>query len=131
MSRPGAPSCASRRGPQRRHRRRPLFFWTANVFADTAQLRAVGGFDGQFRAWGAEDVDLGYRLYRGGAHFTFNRRAKALHIPHAEPFEALLEEAASNYRYMTEKCSTPLMRVLAELPPRRFLDFTELAAAAL
>lgn len=103
-------------------------FWTGNVSADTNQLRAVGGFDEQFRTWGGEDIDLGYRLHRAGAHFMVNRDAKALHIPHEKPFDALLDDAAGNYRYMAEKYGTPMMRILAELPPRRFLDFNEVAA---
>ncbi|TDB74892.1 glycosyltransferase [Micromonospora sp. KC723] len=106
-------------------------FWTANVSADTAQLRAVGGFDEEFRSWGGEDLDLGYRLHRAGARFVFNRQAKAVHVPHEKPFEELMDGVTLNYHYMAEKYGTPVMRILAELPPKRFIDFNELVATVL
>ncbi|GAA0368789.1 glycosyltransferase [Micromonospora gifhornensis] len=106
-------------------------FWTCNISADTAQLRAVGGFDEQFRTWGGEDLDLGYRLHRDGAQFIFNRQAKAIHIPHERPFEKLMHSATLNYRYMAEKYDSPVMRILAELKPRQFLDFNDLVAATI
>nr|WTA64406.1 glycosyltransferase [Micromonospora sp. NBC_00855] len=103
-------------------------FWTANVSADTAQLRAVGGFDEQFRTWGAEDIDLGYRLHRGGAHFIFNRRAIAVHIPHEKVLQAAIESDKGNHRYMAGKYRTPVMDVLADLPMERYFDYNELVA---
>ncbi|MDG4792791.1 glycosyltransferase [Micromonospora sp. WMMD1082] len=106
-------------------------FWTGNVSAQTTQLRAVGGFDEQFRTWGGEDLDLGYRLHLNGATFIFNRQAKAVHIPHEKAFDQSMRAATRNYHYMAEKYGSPVMRILAELPPRRFLDFNELAAAAI
>jgi glycosyltransferase involved in cell wall biosynthesis len=36
-----------------------IVFWTCNASAPTQRLRAVGGFDEQFRSWGGEDIDLG------------------------------------------------------------------------
>lgn len=42
-----------------------------------------GGFNELFMgAWGGEDVELGYRLYKGGAHYVLNRRAVGYHQWH-------------------------------------------------
>src|SRR5262245_58895009 len=41
-------------------------FWTLNVSAHTDQLRRIGMFDEEFTSWGAEDIDIGYRLYLDG-----------------------------------------------------------------
>ena len=64
-----------------------VMFWTCNASAETAQLRAVGGFDEAFRSWGGEDLDLAYRLYLDGANFGVNRAASAIHYPHPQSFE--------------------------------------------
>lgn len=50
-------------------------FWTCNASAQTSQVRAVDGFDEAGNSWGAEDIDLGYRLHRNGARFVLRREA--------------------------------------------------------
>ena len=59
-----------------------ILCWTGNVSAPTDRLRAVGGFDEQFRSWGDEDIDLGYRLHLAGVRFVVDRAASSLHYPH-------------------------------------------------
>lgn len=56
--------------------------WGGNVSVTKKALDSVNGFDETMTGWGMEDVELGYRLYRGGAHFIINMDAKAIHIPH-------------------------------------------------
>jgi glycosyltransferase involved in cell wall biosynthesis len=89
-----------------------VFYWTCNVSAPTRQLRAVGGFDEQFRSWGGEDIDLGYRLYLDGARFVLNRSANSIHYPHAKDTADLRFQARANYRYMAQKYDTPIGRLL-------------------
>ena len=89
-----------------------VFYWTCNVSASAEQLRSVGGFDEEFRSWGGEDIDLGYRLYLDGAQFVLNRAASSIHYPHPKKTVHLRVEARANYRYMATKYDTPVGRLL-------------------
>lgn len=59
-----------------------IFFWTGNVSAKREQIMKVGCFDENYKGWGVEDIDLGYRLFLGGSTFSLNLEAKAIHLPH-------------------------------------------------
>lgn len=85
-----------------------LVFWTCNVSVNTAQARAVGMFDEAYRSWGGEDVDLAYRLHRGGARFLLSRDAVAVHCPH--PKEDT-RSAKANHHYFAAKYDTPITRL--------------------
>jgi glycosyltransferase involved in cell wall biosynthesis len=93
-----------------------LVYWAGNVSARTAQVRAVGMFDENFRSWGAEDMDLGYRLHRDGARFVLNRRASAIHLPHSKDADANEDSADANYAYMAQKYGTPIVGLLTLFP---------------
>jgi LmbE family N-acetylglucosaminyl deacetylase/glycosyltransferase involved in cell wall biosynthesis len=85
-----------------------LMFWCCNASAPTDLLRAVGGFDEAFQSWGAEDVDLSYRLHRAGAHHLVERAAAAIHEPHPKSYEANMASVDGNYRYFAAKYGTPI-----------------------
>lgn len=102
-----------------------LPYWTCNASANTAQLRAVGMFDEAFRSWGAEDVDLAYRLFLDGARITLDRAAAAIHAPHDKSFAENMRDAAANHRHMAAKYGTPIMRLLVEDPPILFFDMND------
>ncbi|GJF31271.1 hypothetical protein KNE206_39710 [Kitasatospora sp. NE20-6] len=91
-----------------------LVYWTCNVSARTERLREVGGFDENYRAWGAEDVDLSYRLHRAGDRFVLNRDAAAIHVPHPKSYTENMRSAAANYRYFGEKYDTPITRLVPD-----------------
>ncbi len=55
------------------------YFLTYNSAAPTELLRRVGGFDERLRAWGGEDLELGWRLHGAGARFIRVPRAQAHH----------------------------------------------------
>lgn len=100
-----------------------LVWWTCNVSAPTERLRAVGGFDENYRQWGAEDVDLGYRLHRAGCRFTVNRDACAIHAPHPKSYTDNMRSAAANYRYFAEKYDTP---ITALVPGNHFFAINDI-----
>jgi glycosyltransferase involved in cell wall biosynthesis len=100
-----------------------LIYWSGNASARTADLRAVGMFDEEFRSWGGEDTDLGYRLHLANVRFVLNREAAVVDIPHATPsFTEDMAEQAPNLRYMARKYRTPVMDLVAGTPPERFFD---------
>ncbi|GAA1022206.1 glycosyl transferase [Acrocarpospora pleiomorpha] len=101
-------------------------YWTCNVSARTDQLRAVGGFDEDFVAWGGEDIDLGYRLHRDGAHFVLNRDAVAIHSPHPKSESENNAEADANYRRMADRYRTPITRLLLSIPDVNFFNLNDI-----
>lgn len=102
-----------------------LVWWTCNVSARTDRLRAVGGFDEAYRAWGAEDIDLSYRLHRTGARFVLNRAAAAIHVPHPKSYSENMRAVAANYRYFAEKFDTPITRLV---PDNHFFEINDIVA---
>ncbi|MEV6930391.1 galactosyltransferase-related protein [Dactylosporangium sp. NPDC051485] len=53
------------------------YAFSCNLSVRRKHLVAAGGFDEEFRGWGLEDCELGYRLHRRGLAFAFNPRALA------------------------------------------------------
>ncbi len=68
--------------------------YTGNLSLTKRTLERVGGFAKEFSGWGLEDLDLGFRLHRGGARFVFSRFAVGHHLldanegPPRNPFRA-------------------------------------------
>ncbi|MCK6259430.1 glycosyltransferase [Fictibacillus sp. KIGAM418] len=46
-------------------------------------FKKVGGFDPDFRYWGFEHFEFGYRAYRQSVKFLYNRKAVNIHIAHS------------------------------------------------
>ena len=61
-------------------------FVTGNSSIDRGQLLRVGLFDEDFRRYGGEDLELGYRLHRNGIAFQYVPEALSLHN-HLRPFD--------------------------------------------
>jgi hypothetical protein len=55
----------------------PRDFYSGNASLRAEVLRAAGGFDASFAAYGNEDVDLWLRLHAAGVNFRFDREALA------------------------------------------------------
>jgi glycosyltransferase involved in cell wall biosynthesis len=87
-----------------------VVWWTCNVSARTAQLAEVGMFDEAFRGWGAEDLDLAFRLFSSGARFVLNRDAACVHLPH--PKAAKAKSEVPNLEYIARKYDTPIVNLL-------------------
>lgn len=85
-----------------------LVFWTCNASAPTGLLRSISMFDENFQSWGAEDIDVGYRLFRAGARVAVNRKALSLHYPHPKSYVDNMRDASGNYQYFSRKYGTPI-----------------------
>jgi validoxylamine A glucosyltransferase len=69
--------------------------WTVNLSVDATSFHSVGGFDERFTGWGAEDMELAYRLHREDAYFYWSDEAYALEHPHPRDMPSNI---ASNIR---------------------------------
>ncbi len=78
-------------------------FVTGNSSLRRALLDKVGFFDEDFTAYGGEDLELGYRLYKGDAHFRYLERAISYHN-HTRPLEQLCQ-----LMFTYGNCSIPVL----------------------
>lgn len=86
---------------------------TCNLSVPKKLLMGIGGFDENFKKWGYEDLELGFRLYRKGAHCLVNPRLEAMHQSHLKS-----PEGENNYSYFVEKCG----EVFSKIPPVKLLS---------
>ncbi len=59
-----------------------IFFVTRNVSIRKNLLDAVGAFSEEFKGWGLEDWEMGYRLYKNGVKFIEDRDIISYHQEH-------------------------------------------------
>ncbi len=59
-----------------------LKVYTGNLAVPKKYLDELGGFDENFKGWGVEDVELGYRLYMAGAKIIISNRIETFHQKH-------------------------------------------------
>lgn len=72
--------------------------YTHCVCIPKKEFEAVGGFDEIFsKNWGAEDVELGFRLYRNGCTIEMNEAAHGFHIFHPENWVERTASLRKNY----------------------------------
>ncbi len=88
----------------------PMFL-SLNFSVLAADFWAVGGFDEEFRGWGFEDIELGYRLFRHGLSFRMSREAWAVEWPHARDAVKNLQESAVNLRRFMRKHRDPAVEI--------------------
>ena len=94
-------------------------FVTGNASLERQRLTGSGGFDEQFRGYGYEDYELGYRLAQGGAAFVFEPGAINFHH-HPVTFEQDLvrkEEAGRAAVHFAERHPSVRLRIHLGLTP--------------
>ena len=77
------------------------FFWTSNVSVRKKFVDEVGGFDEDFREYGWEDMELGYRLKQLGLERIVNEKAIVSHFKppkQKKDLPGMLRQAESSAR---------------------------------
>ena len=75
------------------------FFVTNNCSARREKILEAGMFDEDYKGWGCEDLDLGYRLYKKGCNFK-KLDIESIHQEHAINY---MEDGLKNIYYFSEK----------------------------
>ncbi|MEE1939581.1 glycosyltransferase [Streptomyces sp. TRM 70361] len=113
--------------------------WALNMSLPTDAFHSVGGFDEDYRSWGGEDLEFGYRVHRHGMPITLSRRAWAVESPHERDLDANRASNCANAWRLWERHPEPVMELYGAMysrnhydPPleyeyRRLLEWTEKA----
>ncbi|MBY6037582.1 glycosyltransferase [Fictibacillus nanhaiensis] len=80
-------------------------FLSGNVSLQRELLLQTGGFDENFKGWGYEDWELGYRLYKQGAYIVSKSDIKAYHQEHPIPPNFIEKQMIPNFYYFQNKHS--------------------------
>ncbi|MEJ3747472.1 glycosyltransferase [Actinomycetes bacterium KLBMP 9797] len=100
--------------------------WTINVSVTAEDFWAVGGFDDVFVGWGAEDLELAYRLYRHGLQFHFDRSAWVIETPHERNWDVMDKSFLVNMARFLEKYREPEVEIAWRLVAKiQFDDWEE------
>jgi len=100
-----------------------LFFWTMNVSVTAGDYAAVGGFDEGFRAWGGEDLELGYRLHQRGVTFVSDVRPWAMEIPHERDRDGCIASDKGNALKILMKHADPAVELFWGRMTREYTMF--------
>ena len=101
-------------------------FLTGNASVRRQCLLDVGMFDENFKGWGLEDIELGYRLIKWGLKFKLNRNALGYHIgtdivlnPFLSPSSEKWNNYIKNMNYFLKKFNnSEVKKTLIELDKR-------------
>jgi glycosyltransferase involved in cell wall biosynthesis len=80
-----------------------ILFYTGNVSLEKNDLEKAGFFDENFKGWGYEDLELGYRLYKNKIPFVKGVFVLNYHLSHEISVTGMLEAALKNLRYFHTK----------------------------
>ena len=80
-----------------------LYFATGNVSLERRKLIKAGFFDENFKGWGYEDTELGYRLFLQGLRYVYNKKAKVIMFPRVRNLKNIKVQAEKNLRYFIGK----------------------------
>jgi hypothetical protein len=84
------------------------FCWSLSCSVWADDFWEVGGFDEEFRSWGIEDLELGYRLWKRGVSMVITRDGWVVESPQERDMAALWRSASENMRRLHRKHPGPL-----------------------
>ncbi len=100
-------------------------FYTGNCSVRADDFRAVGGFDEDFRGWGLEDLELGYRLFERGVRFSLHPDAWVIESPHNRDMDARMAECRRNSELFLCKHPDPAVEIGWLMIKRRTVEVWE------
>jgi glycosyltransferase involved in cell wall biosynthesis len=108
-------------------------FFTINCSVRRDDFWAVGGFDEGFDGWGAEDLELGYKLFLHGLQFELATNAWVVDLPHERDLHDLREQLARQMGHFLTLHHEPLVEIGWALTVKHLLwtwedDYRELLA---
>lgn len=82
------------------------FLYSHSFCVDRETFWKVGGFDAEFSEnWGAEDIELGYRLHLTGCNLKMNPKVRCFHIEHPADISTKIGSLKDNYKILIKKHS--------------------------
>ncbi|MFY4776601.1 glycosyltransferase [Metabacillus sp. RGM 3146] len=101
-----------------------IAFLTGNVSVHRSQLEKTGYFDQSFKGYGAEDWELGYRLYKEGARFILDPQCFSYHQEHPTSPNNFPEAMGNLYKLMKKHPYIDVFALALEHKPA--LTFTQI-----
>ncbi|KAA0955726.1 glycosyltransferase [Sporosarcina sp. ANT_H38] len=101
-----------------------LAFLTGDVSVNRELLDKVGYFDESFRGYGAEDWELGYRLYKNGARFLLDPSTFCYHQEHPISSNNFPEAMGNLHQFMKKFPEIDVLALALEHKPG--LSFTQM-----
>ncbi|GLY00466.1 glycosyltransferase [Actinoplanes sp. NBRC 101535] len=96
-------------------------FFTLNCSVRTEDFHAVGGFAESFVEWGAEDLELAFKLFRHGVGFHFSAEAWVVDVPHPRDLFDLREQLARQLARFLDLHREPVIEIGYALTLRHLL----------
>ncbi|MCQ6275182.1 glycosyltransferase [Bacillus sp. V3B] len=101
-----------------------IAFLTGDVSVSRKLLDKVGYFDESFLGYGAEDWELGYRLYKSGARFILDPLTFCYHQEHPTSPNNFPEAVGNLYKFMKKHPNFDVLALALEHQPA--LNFTQI-----
>ncbi|MGW3959578.1 glycosyltransferase [Amycolatopsis sp. NPDC005003] len=97
-------------------------FFSLNVSMPAEDFRAVGGFDEAFNGyWGAEDLELGFKLFRRGLEIHLGFDAWVVDVPHPRDMSVLMPQLVRQFRVLLDLHREPLFEIGVALMARQHM----------
>ncbi|MFE3515213.1 glycosyltransferase [Streptomyces sp. NPDC059166] len=96
--------------------------WALNMSLPAEDFHAVGGFDEDFRSWGGEDLEFGFRVHRRGMRIVMSQDAWALESPHERDLDGNRSSNCANSWTLWEKHPGPVMELYGAMYSRNHYD---------
>lgn len=90
--------------------------WISTYSGNMSMRREIfekaGGFDENFKTWGFEHFEFGYRLHKANVEFVREREAINYHLAHNRDKNFYRESIVNSHKYFYEKFSTKEIELL-------------------